>query len=304
MSWSPATDPICTEPGACDPVDLVISPIEHDIGGLSVRRVLPTKEAPAVGPFVFFDQMGPATLPAESPLSVRPHPHIGLSTLTWMIEGSIMHRDSLGYAQEIVPGAVNWMTAGAGVVHSERTPERLRGRETRLYGLQVWMALPSAHEETAPSFQHYPAGDIPIVEGEGWRASVVAGRAWGESSPVTVFSPTLYADVEAAAGAVLAVEAEHEERAVYVLEGAVEIGGKSFEAGRMLVLRPSAHVSLRARADARLVLIGGEPLDGRRHKFWNFVSSSRARIDAAKQAWREGRFPKVPGDEEEFIPLP
>ncbi|MEQ8603009.1 MAG: pirin family protein [Marivibrio sp.] len=304
MSWSAATDPICTEPGACDPVDLVISPIEHDIGGLSVRRVLPTKEAPAVGPFVFFDQMGPATLAADSPLSVRPHPHIGLSTLTWMIEGSIMHRDSLGYAQEIVPGAVNWMTAGSGVVHSERTPERLRGRETRLYGLQVWMALPTAYEESAPSFQHYPANQIPIVEGEGWRASIVAGRAWEKTSPVTVFSPTLYADVEASAGATLTIDAEHQQRAVYVLEGSVEVGGKTFDAGRMLVLRPALSVSVRTPAGARLILIGGEPLDGPRHKFWNFVSSRRARIDAAKRDWREGRFPKVPGDEDDFIPLP
>jgi len=304
MSWQPAAEAVCGRSESCDLVELIIRPQEHDLGAFSVRRVLPAKERQTVGPFIFFDQMGPATLAADQPVNVRPHPHIGLAPLTWLIEGSIFHRDSLGYAQEIQPGEVNWMTAGSGIVHSERTPERLLGRENNLFGLQVWMALPKAHEETEASFQHYKADQIPQVERNGMRVTIVAGHAWGETSPVAVYSDTLYADVTLAAGAATVIESEHEERAVYLLKGAVQIAGEPFTPGAMLVLKPGLAVTLTATEESRLVLIGGEKMDGPRFKWWNLVSSSRERIEKAKADWREGRFPKVPGDEKEFIPLP
>ncbi len=304
MSWQPAIEPECREAERCAPVDLVIRPEEHDLGAFSVRRVLPAPDRQMVGPFIFFDQMGPATLAADSPINVRPHPHIGLATLTWLIEGAIMHRDSLGYAQDIRPGEVNWMTAGAGIVHSERTPERLLGQQTTLFGLQVWMALPTAHETVAPSFQHYGADAIPEVSDEGFRARIVAGRAWGATFPVAVYSETLYADVRLEPGARLTVPAEVEERAVYPLSGALRIGGQAFGPGEMLVLRPGLAVEVEAEAATHLVLIGGAPMDGPRHKWWNLVASDPARIEAAKADWKAGRFPKVPGDETEFIPLP
>lgn len=304
MSWQPAVDAACGRPDTCEFIDLIIRPQPHDLGAFSVRRVLPATERQMVGPFIFFDQMGPATLAADQPVNVRPHPHIGLATLTWLIEGAIFHRDSLGYAQEIQPGEVNWMTAGSGIVHSERTPDRLLGQENNLFGLQVWMALPREHEETEPSFQHYKADQIPQVERDGMQATIVAGHAWGETSPVAIYSDTLYADVALTAGAATEIGPEHEERAIYLLEGAVKIAGEQFTPGAMLVLKPDLAVALTADEDARFVLIGGEKTDGPRIKWWNLVSSSTERIEKAKADWREGRFPKVPGDEEEFIPLP
>lgn len=304
MSWQPALDPVCLHTERCDPVDLIIAPEEHDLGAFSVRRVLPAAERQMVGPFIFFDEMGPALLDADTPLDVRPHPHIGLATLTWLFEGAILHRDSLGYEQEIRPGEVNWMTAGAGIVHSERTPERLKGQPARLHGLQVWMALPEGCEEVAPSFQHYGADDIPTVGGDGWQATVVAGCAWGVTSPVSVYSETLYADIRLSAGKTLPIGAEHAERAVYLIGGALRIAGETFEPGRMLVLTPGLEVTAEAAADSRFVLVGGAAMTGTRYKVWNFVSSSRDRIDRAKADWRARRFPTVPGDETEFIPLP
>lgn len=287
-----------------DPVELTVAPKIRELGGLEVRRVLPDRARRSVGPFVFFDHFGPAVLPPDAPLSVRPHPHIGLATLTWLYDGRVMHRDSLGHTQEIAPGAVNWMTAGAGIVHSERTPERLRGRSLPIHGLQVWLGLPKAEEEAAPSFQHVEAEDLPKVIGKGLQATVVAGRAWGETSPVKVYSDTLYADVRMAAGAGLEVEAEHAERAVYLLSGALDIAGRTHRPGPMLILRGGAAFKATALDESHLVLIGGAPLDGPRHLWWNFVASDRARIEQAKADWRAGRFPKVPGDEEAFIPLP
>jgi hypothetical protein len=304
MSWQPAETALCQRAEACDPVELVIQPRVHDLGGFSVRRVLPVRERPMVGPFVFFDQMGPAVLPAGQPVNVRPHPHIGLATLTWLFEGTIMHRDSLGYAQEIKPGEVNWMTAGSGIVHSERSPERLLGQANPLFGLQVWMALPKSHEETDPSFQHYTAADLPAIDGDGVSVVIVAGTAWGKRAPVAVYSDTLYADVRLAAGAVLDVGKEHEERALYLLAGKVEIAGQEFAPGEMLVLKPDIEPNVKAVQDTHLVLIGGARMDGPSHVWWNFVSSSKERIEQAKADWREGRFLKVPGDEVEFIPLP
>lgn len=304
MSWRPAEEAYCENAGSCDPVDLIIQPRKHDLGGFTVSRVLPVKERRMVGPFIFFDHMGPTLLPPERPVNVRPHPHIGLSTLTWLFEGTLVHRDSLGYAQEIRPGEVNWMTAGSGIAHSERTPERLKGASNRLYGLQIWMALPKAYEETDPTFQHYEADDLPVIEGEGVRAIVVAGTAWGKKAPVSVFSETLYVDLRLSAGASCDVEKDHEERAIYLLSGRVEIAGQIFEPGAMLVLKPDTRIAVMAHEDTHLVLIGGAKVDGPRHIWWNFVSSSKERIEQAKADWREGRFAKVVGDEEEFIPLP
>lgn len=304
MSWHPAEQALCESASSCDPIDMVITPRAHDLGGFTVRRVLPASERRLVGPFIFFDQMGPALLPPERPVAVRPHPHIGLSTLTWLYEGAIMHRDSLGYVQEIRPGEVNWMTAGSGIVHSERTPERLQGQPNSLFGLQVWMALPKSHEETDPTFQHYAVDDLPVIEGEGIRATVVAGTAWGRRAPVSVFSDTLYVDMKLVAGATTAIDKEHEERAVYLLSGRAEIAGQSFSPGAMLVLKPDMSVDVTASENTHLVLIGGARMGEHRHIWWNFVSSSRERIAQAKEDWREGRFEQVPGDEEEFIPLP
>ena len=304
MSWHPAEQAVCEDIGSCDPVDLVIQPTVHDLGGFQVRRVLPVAKRRMVGPFIFFDHMGPAVLPPEQPINVRPHPHIGLSTLTWLFEGTIMHRDSLGYAQEITPGEVNWMTAGKGIVHSERTPERLMGQANPLSGLQAWMALPKTHEETDPSFQHFEADALPVVDGDGVRAVVVAGTAWGQTAPVAVFSETLYADVTLRAGATLTVGTEHEERAIYPLSGEVEIDGDTFAPGGMLVLKPNVTFDIKAAKDTHLVLIGGAAMDGPRHIWWNFVHSDKERIAQAKADWREKRFPPVPGDEHEFIPLP
>ncbi len=304
MSWQPAEDAICNEPNGCDPVDLIIQPKMHELGGFTVGRVLPSAKRRMVGPFIFFDQMGPALLPADKPVNVRPHPHIGLSTLTWLFDGSIMHRDSLGYAQEIKPGEVNWMTAGAGITHSERTPEHLLGQPNSLFGLQVWMALPQAHEETAPAFQHYAASELPVIEGEGVNTTIVAGCAWGETAPVSVFSDTLYADATLTAGATLSVGKEHEERAVYLISGEIEIAGAIFGLGEMIVLKPGLPIDIKATVDTHLILIGGATVDGPRHIWWNFVSSHKDRIEQAKEDWRAGRFAKVVGDEEEFIPLP
>jgi len=304
MSWQSAKQPLCEKGGSCEPIDLVIQPRVHDLGGFQVRRALPVKERRMVGPFVFFDHMGPSVLPPEQPVEVRPHPHIGLSTLTWLFEGTIMHRDSLGSAQEIIPGEVNWMTAGSGIVHSERSPERLRGQRNPLHGLQVWMALPKSHEETDPSFQHYTAEELPVMKGDGVRAVIVAGTAWGQRSPVSVFSETIYVDITLRDGAALVIGKEPEERALYLLTGRVEISGESFQPGSMLVLKNGADPEIRATEDTHLVLIGGARMDEPRHMWWNFVSSDKERIEQAKSDWRDGRFAKVPGDEEAFIPLP
>jgi redox-sensitive bicupin YhaK (pirin superfamily) len=304
MSEKIAPDASVAQPSDRDAVEQVIDPEEHDLGAFTVRRLLPARRRPMVGPFIFFDRIGPAVLPPDSPMNVRPHPHIGLATLTWLYQGAIMHRDSLGFAQEIRPGEVNWMTAGSGVVHSERTPDRLKGQESPISGLQVWMALPTACEEVAPSFQHYGAGSIPTVQGDGWRATIVAGQAWGRTSPVAVYSETLFADVTLGAGATLTVPPEHEDRAVFCLDGPLQVAGMPLAPGQLAVLRGGSPVAVTAPTDAHAVLIGGAPLEGERIKDWNFVSSRRARIEQAKADWRAGRFPTVPGDDAEFIPLP
>jgi len=303
MSWQPAEDPTCPAPP--NGVELVLLPRAHDIGGFEVRRALPAKERQMVGPFIFFDQMGPGEFLAGRGLDVRPHPHIGLSTVTYLFNGEILHRDSLGSQQPIVPGDVNWMTAGRGIAHSERTDQVLRTHSNRLFGIQSWVALPKDAEETAPAFVHHPAASLPLVEDGGVRLRLIAGTGWGLAAPVAVSSPLFYADAVLAPGAAFPLPDEHEERAAYVLDGEVEVAGDHFEPGRMLVFRAGDRLALRAGPQgARVLLLGGAAMDGPRHLFWNFVSSSRERIEQAKADWKAGRFGKVPGDEAEFIPLP
>ena len=304
MSVCPAVDPACLRQPATPEVAAVIDARSRDLGGFAVGRVLPSAARRLVGPFIFFDHMGPADLAPGRGLDVRPHPHIGLATVTYLFEGEIVHRDSLGSHQPIRPGEVNWMTAGRGIVHSERTSPELRRTGSRAHGLQLWVALPLAQEETEPEFHHHPAQTLPSVEIAGARIRVLAGSAYGETSPVKTFSPLFYADVAVPGGCELSLPSEHEERAAYIVDGAVTCGSERGERGRMLVFAKGAEVVLRASADARIALIGGTPINGERHIWWNFVSSSEARIEQAKRDWKEGRFPKVPGDEAEFIPLP
>jgi redox-sensitive bicupin YhaK (pirin superfamily) len=285
-------------------VEAFIEPQTRDLGdGFEVRRVLPSAQRRAVGPFVFFDHMGPTVLRPGTGLDVRPHPHIGLATVTYLFEGEILHRDSLGTVQPIRPGAANWMTAGRGIVHSERTPPELRASGARLFGIQTWVGLPRDREEVEPSFAHHAESELPVIEGEGKRVRVIAGDLYGARSPLAVFSDTLYADVALAEGARLEIPTGYEERATYLAEGRIEIAGDTFAAGRMLVLHRGMAATVSAVGPVRLLLLGGEPLDGPRHLWWNFVSSSRERIEQAKADWREGRFAAVPG-ETEFIPLP
>jgi redox-sensitive bicupin YhaK (pirin superfamily) len=257
-----------------------------------------------VGPFIFWDQMGPARFPSGEGLDVRPHPHIGLATLTYLFDGEIMHRDSLGTAQPIRPGEVNWMTAGRGIVHSERTDPALREDGASMFGIQAWVALPKQHEETVPGFVHLGSDELPTIEGEGKRVRVIAGTLWGATSPVPSYSEMIYADAVLEAGAWLPIPAEHEERAIYVAEGTVSIADDRFEAGRLLILHPGDGVTVEAVGHARVLVLGGEPMDGPRFIWWNFVSSSQDRIEAAKADWKAGRFAVVPGDEAEFTPLP
>ncbi|KAA2285604.1 pirin family protein [Arenimonas fontis] len=282
----------------------LLPPRVHDLGdGFLVKRLLPHASQRSVGPFVFLDHIGPADLGPGQALDVRPHPHIGLATVTFLWEGAILHRDSLGSVQEIRPGDVNWMTAGSGIVHSERTPDRLRGKPQRMHGLQTWVALPREREEAEPAFAHHPAASLPAVDGDGLRLTVVAGRAFGRSSPVQVFSDTLYVSVALKAGARLRIPAEHPERALYPVSGDVTLEDEGLPQERLAVLDADGEPVLTAKTDATVMLLGGEPLDGPRFMWWNFVSSSRERIEQAKADWREGRFGKVPGDDE-FIPLP
>ena len=291
---------------AVDPISLVITPRTRDLGGFSVRRALPDGRRRMVGPFIFFDHMGPADFAPGHGIDVRPHPHIALATVTFLFEGEIVHRDSLGSHQAIRPGDVNWMLAGHGIVHSERTGDQVRARGGRLHGIQSWVALPRDQEAAAPSFVHHPAATIPRIQRPGVDLRVVAGTAYGLRSPVGVLSPTLYVAATLDSGAKLDVDAEHPERAAYVLDGKIAVAGREIGAGSMVVLH-GGPVELRALAPARLVIVGGAALDGERHIWWNFVASSVDQMQQAKQDWlvrNEARFPKVPGDEHELIPLP
>jgi redox-sensitive bicupin YhaK (pirin superfamily) len=298
----PATDPTDPLPPG---LETVLLPRTHDIGGFEVRRALPAQQRQMVGPFIFFDQMGPGEFLTGKGVDVRPHPHIGLSTITYLFEGEILHRDSLGTEQPIAPGDVNWMTAGRGIAHSERTAAARRTTPHRLSGIQSWVALPKAHEERAPDFAHHPGTTLPVIQDGGVRLRLVAGAAWGARAPVTVASELFYADAVLAPGAKLPLP-EHEERGAWVMEGAVEVAGQLFEAGRMLVFRAGDAVSVTAGPEgARLLLLGGAAMDGPRYLFWNFVSSSRERIEEAKRAWSRDRMGLVvPGDDKEWIPLP
>jgi redox-sensitive bicupin YhaK (pirin superfamily) len=293
-----------TQPVTADMApETVIVPRSRDIGGFEVRRALPSMQRRLVGPFVFFDHMGPAVFAAGTGLDVRPHPHIGLATITYLFDGEILHRDSLGSVQPIRPGDVNWMTAGRGIAHSERTDPELRASGTTLAGIQSWVALPKRDEEIDPSFVHHPRASLPVMEGEGVTLRLIAGAGFGLRAPVAVFSGMFYADAALKAGARLTLPAEYEERAIYVAKGEIEIAGQRFPEGQLLVFRPGDAIDLRASVDARVLLLGGEPMDGPRHIWWNFVSSSKDRIEQAKADWKAGRFGPVPG-ETEFIPLP
>lgn len=302
MSVQPAIEPTCTD-SALPVIANVIDGRARELGGVAIRRVLPAAARRMVGPFTFLDEMNGAFAAGQG-LDVPPHPHIGLATVTYLFDGDMVHRDSLGSLQPIRPGDINWMTAGRGIVHSERTAAERRTQASRLHGLQIWVALPLAHEETEPAFRHHPGASLPERERDGIRLRVLAGSAFGMTSPVQTLSPLFYVEASMSAGSALSLPAEHEERALYVVEGAVGCGPERTEPGRMIVFAPGASVVLRAESDARIVLLGGAPLDGRRYIHWNFVSSSRERIEQAKREWKERRFPTVPGDEVEFVPLP
>ena len=287
-----------------DSVDLLITPRTRDLGeGFMVRRVLPYAKRRHVGPFVFFDHMGPVQFAPGQGLDVRPHPHIGLATVTYLFEGEIMHRDSLGVVQPIRPGDVNWMVAGKGIAHSERTRPELRQSGAPLHGIQSWFALTKAHEETEPTFHHHPASSLPEIEKPGVRLRLIAGSAFGATSPAQTFAPMFYLDAQMSRGATLPLPDGYEEQAVYVAIGEAELDGQVYGEGTMLVLKPDSRPKITARGAARLMLLGGAPLDGERNLWWNFVSSSKERLEQAKADWRAGNWPKVPG-ETEFIPLP
>ncbi|HEY9132381.1 MAG TPA: pirin family protein [Dyella sp.] len=278
---------------------------QHDLGdGFVVRRLLPVLQARHVGPFVFYDHMGPASFAPGKGIDVRPHPHIGLATVTWLFDGAIRHRDSLGSLADIRPGEVNWMTSGRGIVHSERTPPDERRDGHALHGVQIWVALPQADAEIAPEFHHHDADQLPLIAFEGASLVLVAGTAYGKRSPVKIFAPMFLIQAHLRAGAVLEWPVEHTERGLHVVEGNVQWEGLDIGPARMAVQAGANASPLKAVSDARVILFGGAPLDGERHLWWNFVASSRERIEEAKRDWAGGRFPRVPGDEEEFIPLP
>ena len=275
----------------------------RDLGGFEVRRILPFGGGHMVGPFIFLDHMGPVTFTAGQGIDVRPHPHVCLATVTYLFDGEIEHRDSLGVVQTIRPGDVNWMTAGRGIVHSERTAAPLRAEGHTLHGLQSWVALPRSDEETDPAFHHFPARQLPLRDAGGVSLRLIAGEAFGLRSPVQVFSQMFYVDATCKSGATLELPIEHAERAAYVVEGSIEIEDRTFAQGTLLVFIEGEDVRLRATSASRVALLGGAPLESKRHIWWNFVASSPERIERAKHEWANGKFPPVPGDPE-FIPLP
>jgi redox-sensitive bicupin YhaK (pirin superfamily) len=283
----------------------VIDGRARDLGGFAVRRVLPAAGMETVGPFIFFDHMGPAVFPLGQGVDVRPHPHIGLATVTYLYDGAFMHRDSIGSAQIILPGDVNWMVAGRGIVHSERTPPEWRAFDgsSRAHGIQTWVALPVEHEEIDPSFEHHPAATLPKIRKPGAQLRVLAGDAWGRKSPVRVFSRTLYVDAAMEQGATVDLPDDHEQRAAYVATGQLVVEGTRHSPGQLVVFEPGRRVRLETTEPSRIMLLGGAPLDGQRRIWWNFVSSTRERIDRAKADWREQRFPPLP-DDPERTPLP
>jgi redox-sensitive bicupin YhaK (pirin superfamily) len=287
-------------------IQQLIAPHIQDLGGFEARRLLPSDSLALVGPFIFFDHLGPAVFPPGKGVDVRPHPHINLATVTYLFEGALMHRDSVGSVQEIQPGAVNWMTAGRGIVHSERTPDSDRSKEATLHGIQTWVALPAEYEETEPWFHHHPANELPTWEAEGVSFVLIAGAAFDRTSPVQTFSPMLYLDVRLTPGSQFELPATYSERAVYTVTSGLSIDNKPIDRHRLAAIVTGAEVTIAAAADlqetVRCTIVGGEPV-GERHKWWNFVSSNLDRIETAKQDWSSGKFGQVPG-ETEFIPLP
>jgi redox-sensitive bicupin YhaK (pirin superfamily) len=308
--WNPLLDASIPIGDQVDAIETVIIPRARDLGGFEVRRALPSAQRQMVGPFIFFDQMGPAEFLTGTGIDVRPHPHIGLGTVTYLMKGRLHHRDSLGTDAWIEPGAVNWMLAGQGITHSERTDGEARRAPLSMFGLQTWLALPKANEDDAAAFAHVPRATLPELEGEGKEVRLILGTAWGQTVPLEMPSEVFYADARLQPGAAIPLPDNHEDRGVYILDGSVSVGGQTFEAGRMLVFRPKDRVSVKAGDQgARIMLLGGATMDGPRFIWWNFVASSKERIDAAREAWRagdwqHGRFRLPPADDQEFIPAP
>ena len=310
MSWNPAIEPSCPDLASAEQIETIIVPRARDIGDFEVRRALPSPRRQMVGPFIFFDKAGPAEFLTNQGIDVRPHPHIGLATVTYLYEGEFQHRDSLGTNQMIYPGEVNWMIAGRGVTHSERTSQETRQKGSHLFGIQTWVALPEKDEETDAGFEHHGVSALPFIEGEGKQVRLIIGNAWGERAPTKTFSEMFYADAVLEPGARIPLPDNHEDRGLYVVEGSIRVAGDDFDAGRMMVFRPGDPITVEAgEKGARLMLLGGETLEGPRHIWWNFVASSQEKIEAAKQAWADGdwqhgRFQLPPDDRDEFIPLP
>ena len=310
MSWNPALEPHSPAGNEVDAIETLIIPRARDIGEFEVRRALPTAKRKMVGPFIFFDQLGPVEFLTGQGIDVRPHPHIGLATVTYLYDGSLMHRDSLGTQQEIQPGDVNWMVAGQGITHSERTPETVRAQsKSSLFGIQTWVALPDEAEEMAAAFIHRAKNELPLIEGEGKQLRLILGTAYGETAPVTTYSEMFYADAVLEEGARMPLPDKHEDRGLYVLDGEIEIAGQHYEACQLMVFRPGDPITIKAVRNARLILLGGETFSGPRYIWWNFVASSREKIEAAREAWRaedwtHGRFQLPPDDKDGFVPLP
>ncbi len=282
----------------------IITPVTHDLGMFEVRRTLPSRARTMVGPFIFVDQFGPAHFDIGAGMDVRPHPHINLATVTYLFDGAIDHRDSLGTHATIRPGALNLMTAGMGIVHSERTPAEERATGSPISGMQTWLALPDGKEEIDPAFEHVAAVDLPQIDDNGVTARVIMGSLWGRTAPTTQHAETIYADIAMQAGATMPIDAEADERGVLVATGSASLDGQVLDTHSLYVLAPGVPMTLRAQSGCRVMLLGGEAFKTPRHVWWNFVSSSRDRINQAKDDWRADRFPKVPGDEEEYIPIP
>ena len=283
-------------------IEQTITPVAHDLGQFEVRRAIPSRERTMVGPFIFVDQFGPAQLDIGAGMDVRPHPHINLATVTWLFEGAIDHRDSIGSFATIRPGQVNLMTAGRGIVHSERSPQDERAKGARLYGMQTWLALPDGREEIDPAFEAQV--DLPVVEDQCAKAIVIMGELWGKRAPTTTHAGTIYAEIVLAASGAMPIEAEADERAVMLVGGEASVDGQPLGLYQLTVLKPGATMTLASERGGRVMLLGGEAFKTKRHVWWNFVSSDRGRINQAKHDWRDGRFPTVPGDDEEFIPIP
>ncbi len=286
-----------------DPIENIIIPRTADIGNFEVHRALPSRDKQMVGPFIFWDQMGPGEFLTHQGVDVRPHPHIGLSTVTYLFSGSLDHKDSLGFDERILPGDVNVMTAGSGIVHSERTGQDIRQNPSELFGIQSWLALPKSHEETKPAFSHTGKKELPVLEHEGMKARIIMGALWGKTAPVNTLTDTLYLDVTLEESGVFELPDEVEERGIYALSGDVEISGITHKPNQLLVFRPGDKIAIKALTPVRMMVLGGAVMDGPRHIWWNFVSSDKERIEQAKDDWRNGKFATVDGDPE-FIPLP